>query len=158
MTGPAYGIRSLAVAAYHARTPQQQLAWRNGVIVRARALGLLKGGVSATDQVKSLRAQAQGLRARAAAGEFQGYLTRDDEDVAKDLEEEAKEVAARGETGMSIEDCMAFSALAARMPTDQLTVFCLAHKGSRFAVHCYVRPPSPSGTSSASSPTRRTPS
>jgi hypothetical protein len=125
------------VLAFHARTPQQQLAWRNGVIARARALGLLKGGVSATDQVKALRAQAQGLRARAAAGEFQGYLTRDDEDVAKDLEEEAKEVAARGETGMSIEDCMAFSALAARMPTDQLTVFCLAHKGSKFASSCY---------------------
>ena len=138
MTGPAYGIRSLAVTAFHAKTPQQQLAWRNGVIVRARALGILKGGVSATDQAKALRAQAQDLRARAAAGEFQGYLSRDDADVAKDLEEEAKEVAARGETGMSLEDCMAFSALAARMPTDQLTVFCLAHKGSRFAVHCYV--------------------
>jgi hypothetical protein len=128
MTGPAYGIRSSAITAYHAKTPQQQLAWRNGVIVRARALGILKGDVSATDQVKALRAQAQGLRARAAAGEFQGYLTRDDEDVAKDLEEEAKEVAARGETGMSIEDCMAFSALAARMPTDQLTAHGILHR------------------------------
>jgi len=137
MTGPAYGIRSSAVTAYHAKTPQQQLAWRNSVIVRARALGILKGGVSAADQAKALRAQAQGLRARSAAGEFQGYLTRDDEDVAKDLEEEAKEVAARGESGLTVEECLAFSALANRMPSAELTTFCRAHRGKSFSAHCY---------------------
>ena len=138
MTGPAYGIRSSAIAAYHAKTPQQQLAWRNGVIVRARALGILCDRPDAVSEATALRAQAQDLRQLCATGGFRGYGSRNEEEEIKELEAEAKAVVARGETGMPLEDCLAFSALAARMPTDQLKVFCLAHKGGRFAVHCYV--------------------
>jgi hypothetical protein len=143
MTGPAYGIRSSAITAYHAKTPQQQLAWRNRVIVRARALGILCDRSDAASEATALRAQAQDLRQLCATGGFRGYTSRNEEDEIKELEAEAKAVVARGETGMPLEDCLAFSALAARMPTDQLTVFCLGHKGSRFAVHCYVEASQP---------------
>jgi len=139
MTGPAYGIRSLAITAYHGRTPEQQLAWRNGVIARARSLGFLKGDSPVASEAKALRAQAQSLRHHATMGGFGGIHDKDEEEHAKELEVEAKALERRGDTSsMSLEDCLAFATLAGRMPTDQFTTFILAHKGGKFAAYCYV--------------------
>jgi len=121
MTGPAYGIRSAAVLAYHARTPQQQVAWRNGVIARARTLGIIKSE-DPFKEAKRLRELAEGLTGP----------------VRQDTLASAAAIEARPDEGMPLESCLAFAALAARLPEAHLLDFCLRNKGSHFAAECYI--------------------
>ena len=65
MTGPAYGIRSPAIVAWKARTPQQQVLWRNNVTAHARALGVIKGDDPFADAKRlrfSPRTRTEGMR------------------------------------------------------------------------------------------------
>ena len=121
MTGPAYGIRSSAVLAYHARSPQQQVLWRNGVIARARTLGIIKSE-DPFKEAKRLRELAEGLTGPTRQATLAS----------------AAAIEARPDEGMPLESCLAFAALAARLPEAHLLDFCLHNKGSHFAAECYM--------------------
>lgn len=121
MTGPAYGIRSSAILAHHGRTPQQQVLWRNNVTARARMLGVIKTDDPFTE-AKRLREEAE-----TASGSARDELLR-----------RAAKIEAVPDTSMSLEACLAFSALGARVPDSYLGAFARAHVGGKLAAHCYV--------------------
>jgi len=50
MTGPAHGIRSAAIRAHEARTPQQQVLFRNAQCAKARRLGIIGGKGELTEE------------------------------------------------------------------------------------------------------------
>jgi len=134
MTGPAYGIRSSAILAYHAKSPSEQVAWRNAVIARARRLGVVKG--KSDETAAELRERAQSLRNTAMA--LRGCLTAEEAKEIQALEQAAVEAGKRMDSGMGLEECLAFNALGSRVPDARLANFAIAHKGGKLAAHCYV--------------------
>ena len=126
MAGPAYGIRSSCVTAYKERNPQQQVAWCNNIIARARAMGI----------IKSEDPFAEAKRLRAEADKATGA-------VRADFLRRAEKIESVPDGGMSLDNCLAFAALAARLPEAHLLDFALAHKGAEFASHCYTEAAKP---------------
>ena len=126
MIGPAYEVRSSCITAYKERNPQQQVVWCNNIIARARAMGI----------IKSEDPFAEAKRLRAEADKASGA-------VRADFLRRAEKIESVPDGGMSLDNCLAFAALAARLPEAHLLDFALAHKGAKFATSCYTEAAKP---------------